>query len=414
MANKMASSHIGLGDASQQHKKYAELHQRGLSSVKHLKSLINKPSYDKENKTFNLSEVSRLINVSRSTIKDNEMSGHLEYSDGTKQKSEYNLDDIKIIRNHFKKGFFNGSTKRPDNLSPLTIAMAMFKGGVGKTTHATHLATHCAIHGLNTLLIDLDPQASATLTLGYIPSVDLIDGETMLNALLDDPNEISNIIKRTHYHGLDIVTSGLELQSADLVLPNPYHNNEEKLGAPLLRLKESLLCLTKYDVVILDCPPNHGATTMNALTAADGIILPITPTMLAYGSSIQFIQTLKELTGTLEKYQNNTEKMANQSEVDIIKNLKNQLFRVLITNDERNDESQDATAAIRGLYQNYVLPRPMVHSIALPRTSNDLALLYDIKRAQVRGSKESFDRGLACMKDVNDDILLLLAKLWEL
>lgn len=144
------SSNVGLGTITQQHNIYKGMHSRGLNSVKHLKSIINKPSYDKKSKTFNLSEVSRLINVPRSTIKDKEQTGNLHYADGLTTKTEYNLDDIKIIREYFKKGFFNGSTTRPPDLKPLTIAMAMFKGGVGKTTHATHLAAHCAISGLRT------------------------------------------------------------------------------------------------------------------------------------------------------------------------------------------------------------------------------------------------------------------------
>jgi len=348
----------------------------------------------------------------------NETRGYLGYPSSLESpKQKYSLEDIKMLRQHFKKGFFNGESIRPTYLtSPIVIATAMFKGGVGKTTQSTHLAAHCAIAGLNTLLIDLDPQASATLTLGYVPSMDLENGNTIYDSLINDPKHILSVIKKTHYYGLDLVTSGLELQGADLTLPNFDENNSERLGSPLLRLKKvlSLPELSHYDVIILDCAPNHVAVTMNALTAADGIILPVNPAMLAYGSSIQFIETLESLTQQLiffrdELIQNGDNK---HNELQVLKSMSNKLFRIMVTNDEGNSENKDTSDAIRNLYGNYVLKQHMIHTIALPRTSNDLALLYDLKRADVRGSKESFDRGLVCMKEINDDILSLLSSIW--
>ncbi len=177
-----------------------------------------------------------------------------------------------------------------------------------KTVHASHLAAHAAIAGLKVLLIDLDPQASATLMFGYIPSVDINHGKTIYSSLLEDFSDIHNIIKPTHYHGLDLISSGLELQSADLLLPNSNANNSKKLGSPLLRLSKALKLLPQYDIVVLDCAPNHAATTMNALAAANAVILPISPSMQAFGSSIQFLQTLQELAQSLENYLHHIEK----------------------------------------------------------------------------------------------------------
>ncbi len=90
----------------------------------------------------------------------------------------------------------------------------------------------------------------------------------------------------------------------------------------------------------------------------------------------------------------------------------NYLFRVLITNDPADAETQDVSSTIRKLYGDLVLPRPMVNTIALARASNDLSLLYDLKRSEVRGSKESFDRGITSIKVINDDILTLLSSMW--
>ena len=410
----------GLGSVEEQANSYESLVQNGLSKIVDLKKYINQPDYEKTVKTYTLADVERITDIPRNTIREKEKSGQLRYSEDAvlnkstelSLKKEYSLQDIKLIRKLFNKGFFNGSVERPDNLQPIILSMGMFKGGVGKTVHATHLAAHLAINGLNVLLGDLDPQASATFMFGYIPGIDINADKSILTALTDNPEDIRNVIRPTHYHGLDIITSGLELQAADIALPNFNLNNADELGSPLLRLKKALKLVPQYDVIILDCAPNHAATTMNALTASDAIIIPITPSMVAYGSSVQFLQTLRELTDTLLSFKNNKSNNNFSSEMELVESCYNKLFRVLITNDSGDNESRDVSAAIKSLYGELVLPRPMINTIALSRASNDIGLLYDLKRSDVRGSKESFDRGLFCMKEVNDDILKLIASTW--
>ncbi len=406
----------GLGSVDNQVNLYDSLVENGLNKIVDLKKYINQPEYDKKSKMYTLADVERITSIPRNTIREKEKSGQLRYSDSQdfnnpiELKKEYSLFDIKQIRKIFNKGFFNGNIQRPSHLDPIILSMGMFKGGVGKTIHATHLAAHLAISGLNVLLGDLDPQASATFMFGYIPGIDINADKSILTALTEDPEDIKNVIRPTHYQGLDIITSGLELQAADIALPNFNLNNANTLGSPLLRLKKALRLVPQYDVIILDCAPNHAATTMNALTASDAIIIPITPSMVAYGSSVHFLQTLGELASSLLSFKTNENVTAHERE--LVESCYNKLFRVLITNDAGDNESRDVSAAIKSLYGDLVLPRPMINTIALSRASNDIGLLYDLKRSDVRGSKESFDRGLFCMKEVNDDILKLLASIW--
>ena len=77
-----------------------------------------------------------------------------------------------------------------------------------------------------------------------------------------------------------------------------------------------------------------------------------------------------------------------------------------------NGESKAASDAIRDLYAGFVLPRTMLHTIALPRSSNDLSLLYDMRRSEIRGTKEAYDRGIISMNMVHDDILDLFKNIW--
>ncbi|MHB1948490.1 MAG: AAA family ATPase [Gammaproteobacteria bacterium] len=406
----------GLGSVENQVNLYDSLVENGLNKIVDLKKYINQPEYEKPAKMYTLADVERITSIPRNTIREKEKTGQLRYTsaevinNSVELKKEYSLQDIKLIRKLFNKGFFNGAVDRPSNLDPIILSMGMFKGGVGKTVHATHLAAHLAINGLNVLLGDLDPQASATFMFGYIPGIDINADKSILTALTENPEDIKNVIRPTHYHGLDIITSGLELQAADISLPNFNLNNAATLGSPLLRLKKALRLVPQYDVIILDCAPNHAATTMNALTASDAIIIPITPSMVAYGSSVHFLHTLGELAHSLMSFKTNDK--VSSAEKELVESCHNKLFRVLITNDAGDNESRDVSAAIKSLYGDLVLPRPMINTIALSRASNDIGLLYDLKRSDVRGSKESFDRGLFCMKEVNDDILKLIASIW--
>ncbi|NQY43548.1 MAG: AAA family ATPase [Legionellales bacterium] len=404
----------GLGKLTEQGSRFSSIKEQGLETIQQLKQYLNQPEYNRPPKTFKLAEVVQLLNIPRTSLRKKENDSIFSYTkNSTTPKKIYTISDVNEIRNYFDKGFFKGKISRPTQIDPLVISFSMFKGGVGKTTHACHLAAHCAIEGLKTLLIDLDPQASSTFMYGYVPSIDINSGNTIRDTLLEDFNLINQIIKKTHYDGLDIITSGLELQSADICLPNNNHNNSSSLGVPMLRLKKSLdLIKNKYDIIILDCAPNHASVTMNALAASDGVILPITPNMLSYGSSIHFIETLEELSETLELYKEQlSEESPNNPEIPFLSNCINKMFRVLITNDPADKESQDVSAAIRNLYGDFVLPRPMSRTIALTRASNDIGLLYDLKKSEIRGSRESFDRGIAAMKAVNDDILTIFSSI---
>lgn len=138
------------------------------------------------------------------------------------------------------------------------------KGGVGKTTTSINLASYMATLGKKVLVIDFDPQGNATSGLG-------IERDTINNCIYDviiNGDPIETVIKQTNINGLDILPATSKLAGAEIELVDKEYR-ESKLKSALMSIRD------KYDFLLIDCPPSLSLLTVNALTAADQVIIPI-------------------------------------------------------------------------------------------------------------------------------------------
>ena len=169
------------------------------------------------------------------------------------------------------------------------IAMCNQKGGVGKTTTSINLAAALAEYGRRVLLVDFDPQGAASVGLG----INGHEMDTTVYSLMVGPGKdltTADVIHHTGTENLDIIPANIDLSAAELQLVNEVAR--ESILARVLREVEA-----DYDVIIIDCQPSLGLLTVNALTAAHGVIIPVSTEFFALRGVallMETIETVKE------------------------------------------------------------------------------------------------------------------------
>jgi chromosome partitioning protein len=149
--------------------------------------------------------------------------------------------------------------------SARVVSMTNQKGGVGKTTTTINLGASLAEYGRKVLLVDFDPQGSLSVGLGLNPH----DMElTVYNLLMERDIRIEDVVVPTGVPGMDLLPSNIDLSAAEVQLVHEVAREQtlQRVLAPAME---------KYDVILIDCQPSLGLLTVNALTASDGVIVPL-------------------------------------------------------------------------------------------------------------------------------------------
>ncbi len=208
------------------------------------------------------------------------------------------------------------------------ISIVNQKGGSGKTTTTVNLAASLAEKNKKILLIDLDPQSSASLWCGHR------DKENLLFDIFINPEKsLDNVIKSTNNNNMDILPASPILSSVEKKLSNNL-NTEIILKNRLSKLKKS------YDFILIDCPPNLGILSLNALTASDYVLIPVESHVMALHGLVQLLRTitvvkkktnpLLTIIGILPCRVNIRTKHAKEVIDQLQKRFSNQMFKVSI------------------------------------------------------------------------------------
>ena len=218
------------------------------------------------------------------------------------------------------------------------IALANQKGGVGKTTTTINLAASLATLEKTVLVVDADPQANSSSGLG----VDIKQVESSLYECIIDHVDVRDAIYTTDVEGLDIIPSHINLVGAEIEMLN-MNNREKILRNMLAPIRD------EYDYILIDCCPSLGLTTVNSLTAADSVIIPVQCEYFALEGISKLLNTIKiiksklnpklEIEGFLLTMYDSRLKLPNQIYDEVKRHFQELVFKTVIQRNVKLSES---------------------------------------------------------------------------
>ncbi len=286
----------------------------------------------------------------------------------------------------------------PSKKQGKVIAIASYKGGVGKTTISMSLAQALTLRGLKVLFIDLDPQGSATTLFGISPEIEVQYQETIMPFIYQDEPDLQYAVKQTYWHNLDLIAASSEVLGAEYVLPA----NANKEGYVFWdQLNQGIKPLRDiYDVIVLDTSPSLGYLTQNAMAMADGILTPCPLEALDFASLTQFYGVFTEISSLLPGY---------------FENKKFDFIGVIIN--KAKLEKDDFTTGniikswIKNSFKEYLWDVIIPDSKIPKDTTSQLKTVYDLSFDETKTT--AYKRFRDPMDKLADQVLLELHEAWK-
>jgi chromosome partitioning protein len=267
--------------------------------------------------------------------------------------------------------------QRPAGMKGATISVVNFKGGSTKTTTAFNLAQGLTLRGRRVLLVDLDPQGSATTLTGLLPAAEVLEEHTVgpvtYPPLSEAPKDLRYAVQSTYWDGLDLIPAAPQLFNAEIFLPMHSRDPDIAWWDIINRAIDPLR--DDYDVIIFDTAPALSYLAVNAVIASDGLLMPIPPENLDYASSVAFWSLLSETIGALKRNRGYEKDFAFMRV--LLSRVDSQLFSATVVRDW-----------IIRTYGPYVLPVEIPKSPVSTVGAVQFQTVYDISRYE--GSMKTY------------------------
>lgn len=341
--------------------------------------------------TFTSSGIADLCKVDRTQIKY--LAQKLDLPNGIKSEGsrakEYSLEDaitwVKSIGKY---------PSRPSNKPGKIISVCNYKGGVAKTSTTVSLGQGTTLRGLKALIIDCDGQGTATQLVGISPEQDVDIEQTIMPFIHGDHPDLSYAIQETYWHNLSIIPASSGLLAAEFALPAKAMSQRGfKFWEVLKNGIEPLR--SQFDIILIDTSPSLSHLTVNAMIAADGLIMPCPPDALDFASSVQFWGIFAELIDTLPQ--------AKEKVYDFV--------TILFTKVQANEISRLVKTWMKQAYGTYLSGIEIPESTAARLASAQLKTIYDLSKPD--GSVEAYRRYKEPLDRLTDFVIDQLALAWE-
>lgn len=361
----------GLVDIEQQAARIA-------SMMGAIRTAMLPPTATKNAPSMSAADVARLCDIDKAKI-----SYRLTRDDLPKGSMHGNRREWTMAEAQLWVRELRGAHLRPAGAAGITLTVANFKGGVAKTTSAVTLAQGLSMRGHRVLLVDLDPQGSATTLFGVLPDAEVEHEHTAMLLFSGDQDELGYAIRPSYWPGIDLVCAAPLLFGAEFALPARQARDP---GFEFWRVLDRGLDAARaaYDVIVIDTPPALSYVTINALMAADGVIMPLPPSALDFASSAQFWDLFSDLCNQLLRSRNQDKTF--------------EFIDVLLSRVETSDAASSVVRQwILEGYGDKVLPIEIPKTAVAATASAEFGTVYDMPRGSMNArtfarARDAYDR----------------------
>lgn len=352
--------------------------ERIAAMMGQIRATMLSPTSAKKAPSVGAAQLAQMCGVDKSRIAYRLSRGGLPEGAMLGNRREWSMEEARVWVRELRAAHM-----RPADATATTITVANFKGGVAKTTTAVTLAQGMSMRGHRVLLVDLDPQGSATTLFGVLPDTEVEQEHTALPLFSGAQDDLGYAIRPSYWPGIDIVCAAPLLFGAEFALPA---RQTRDAGFEFWRCLDRGLDQARadYDVIVIDTPPALSYVTINALMAADGVLMPLPPSALDFASSAQFWDLFSDLCNQL-----------------ILSRGQDKTFEFIDVLLSRVEASDSASSVVRQwVMQGYgekVLPIEIPKTSVTATASAEFGTVFDLPRGAMNArtfgrARDAYDR----------------------